>query len=618
MNDPSGLRISFKYFLRYMHPYRGQFVLLALLLSGSIGLQLLNPQVIRYFLDRAREGSGQKVLLSAAALYIGFAVVQRILALCAGLLSSSLGWGATNDLRKDLLRHCLRLDMSFHKQHTPGELIERVDGDVSTLANYFSRFVLQVAGSALLVIGILILLLREDLRLGIALSLYSLLVGLILSRLHHRAVARWADLREAEAWQNGFIEERISGAEEIRALGAGPYTLRRLQELAHIYLQRIRAAFLLDSLMVNLTRLLFAGGHAFGLALGIALYTRGEATLGAAYLIVYYTGMISEPLIDLQKQLQDFQLSSASLGRIHALFSLQPEAKDPANEREDPLPAALTGRQQSAAASQPPYAPPAVEFRRVSFRYETENSRPPVLENVSFSLEPGKVLGVLGRTGSGKTTLTRLLFRLYDPSAGAVMLNGLDLRSLPLVDLRSRIGLVTQDVQIFGATLRENLTLFNPTLSDDDLLRALHEVRLDSWLARLPDGLDTRLQAGGYGLSVGEAQLVAFTRVFLKKPGLVILDEASSHLDPVTESLMEAAVDRLLRERTAIIIAHRLHTVQRADEILILENGRVLEYGPRLELAADPQSRFHHLLQTGLEEWLQPGEQAAVEEIPYV
>ncbi len=214
------------------------------------------------------------------------------------------------------------------------------------------------------------------------------------------------------------------------------------------------------------------------------------------------------------------------------------------------------------------------------------------------------MLGILGRTGSGKSTLTRLLFRLYDPNFGSVQLGGVDLRQVRLDELRQRVAMVTQDVQLFQATVRDNLTFFNRGISDKQLEHVLKQLRLWEWVQSLPDGLDTPL-AGGQSLSAGEAQLLAFARVFLKDPKVVVLDEASSRLDPSTETLMERAVDRLFFERTGLVIAHRLKTVLRADDILILDQGGcVAEYGPRLALASDVTSRFYHLLQTGLEEAL--------------
>jgi ABC-type multidrug transport system fused ATPase/permease subunit len=229
-----------------------------------------------------------------------------------------------------------------------------------------------------------------------------------------------------------------------------------------------------------------------------------------------------------------------------------------------------------------------------------------VLTDITFTLPPGRVLGLLGRTGSGKSTLTKLLFRFYDPVSGAIRLGdgegcAYDIRDARQAQLRQCIGLVTQEVQLFHATVRDNLTLFDDTIADEQILQVIDELGLGNWFAALPAGLATRLE-GNSGLSAGEAQLLAFARVFLANPGLVILDEASSRLDPATEQLIEQAIDRLLAGRTGIIIAHRLATVQRADEIMILEDGHICEYGSRLALAHNPRSRFYHLLQTGLEE----------------
>jgi ATP-binding cassette, subfamily B, bacterial len=227
-----------------------------------------------------------------------------------------------------------------------------------------------------------------------------------------------------------------------------------------------------------------------------------------------------------------------------------------------------------------------------------------VLSELSFQLKPGSVLGLLGRTGSGKTTLARLIFRLYDPQSGCIEINGGDVRDASLEVLRRNIAIVTQDVQLFRASVRDNLTFFDRSISDEQILKTLEELKLGDWVRSLPEGLSTQLDTGSRSLSAGEAQLLAFTRVFLRNPGLVILDEASSRLDPATEQRLERAIDKLLQNRTAIIIAHRLGTVQRADEIMILDNGRVSEYGDRQQLATDVNSRFYQLLQTGMEEVL--------------
>jgi ABC-type multidrug transport system fused ATPase/permease subunit len=215
---------------------------------------------------------------------------------------------------------------------------------------------------------------------------------------------------------------------------------------------------------------------------------------------------------------------------------------------------------------------------------------------------------VLGRTGSGKTTLTRLLLRLYDPTVGTVRLGGVDLRRVPNADLRARVAIVTQDIQLFSATVRDNLTFFDATIPDAQVMAALDTLGMGDWVRALPDGLDTLLASGGTGLSAGQAQLLAFARAFLRDPGLIILDEASSRLDPATERQLQQALGQLLHpegtRRTAIIIAHRLGTLERVDHIMILEDGRVLERGLRAKLVRDPDSRFAQLLRVGMEDAL--------------
>jgi ABC-type multidrug transport system fused ATPase/permease subunit len=247
-----------------------------------------------------------------------------------------------------------------------------------------------------------------------------------------------------------------------------------------------------------------------------------------------------------------------------------------------------------------------VHFDNVTFAYNDEEDEEghPVLDGLDFTLPAGRILGVLGRSGSGKSTLARLLTRLHDPQDGSIRLDGAALTDVSVADLRHRVAMVTQDVQLFGASIRDNLTFFDPSIDDQRLLDVIEELGLTPWLETLESGLDSRLEASGSGLSAGQAQLLAFTRIFLRDPGLVILDEASSRLDPATEELIERAVGRLLADRTGIIIAHRLATIERADDILILEDGHIVEAGDRKELANDPNSRLSHLLTTGLEEVL--------------
>jgi ATP-binding cassette subfamily B protein len=324
-------------------------------------------------------------------------------------------------------------------------------------------------------------------------------------------------------------------------------------------------------------------GGIVALARGAFLALDGELTVGQVYVIFAYATMLSGPVEELMRQLDDLQQAIASITRVRQLFATTSQIVD--TERGTLL----------------PDGPLSVELDALSFGYPDDEL---VLREVSALVPAGSSLGLLGRTGSGKTTLTRLLLRLYDPIAGSVRLGGVDLRHVPNADLRARVAVVTQDIQLFSATVRENLTFFDPTIPDARLLAALDTLGMGDWLRALPDGLDTLLASGGTGLSAGQAQLLAFARAFLRDPGLIILDEASSRLDPATERRLDQALTRLLDGRTAIIVAHRLGTLERVDQIMILDDGRVRERGLRADLVRDPDSYFSQLRRVGMEDAL--------------
>jgi ABC-type multidrug transport system fused ATPase/permease subunit len=590
----------------YLRPLWTRVLLLALLVAVTTVLQLLNPQIIRFFLDTAQSGAGMQVLnllIAAAAAYLLIGFTYQGTALLTTWLGLKLGWQATNHLRTDLVRHCLSLDMPFHKTHTPGELIARIDGDVTALADYFSQFIVRLAGGLLLIAAILFLVYRENTGAGLLLTVYvTIVLGalLLVQRLGRR---RWLLARAAWAEQSSFVEEFYTGAEDVRGIGAERAVLHRLDTLLADLTAKERGGHMANALSFAVTNFLYIAGYSLGLALGATLYLRGDTTIGGAFLIVTYVGMLSGPLEELRGQSQVLQQAAAGVLRIEELRRTQPAVTD------GTLAAALPPPETSPAAPPPARVAAEIAFDNVSFAYADialpEGEEPlRVLHDISFTLAPGRVLGVLGRTGSGKTTLTRLLFRLYDPTAGAIRLAGRPLPALPLGELRRRIGMVTQDVQLFHATLRENITFFDATIPDARIEAALAELGLLAWVHQMPEGLDTVLAGGGQGVSAGEAQLLAFTRLLLRDPELVILDEAASRLDPLTERRLETAIDRLLAGRTALVIAHRLPTLNRADDILILADGRVVEYGPRVDLAADPNSRYAGLLRRGLEEVL--------------
>jgi ABC-type multidrug transport system fused ATPase/permease subunit len=580
MNIP--LRQYWNLLADHIKPQKGRFVLLTVLLLGGIGLQIANPQIVRVFIDGVTSGEPTGMLAASALAFIGIALLQQAVGVGATYIGENVAWTATNALRAELLRHCLRLDMGFHNDTTPGALIERVDGDVAELASFFSRLVIQVVGNLLLLVGVVVALLLTDWRVGLAFALFALISLLVLSRVRGIAVPHVKARRQARADLFGFLEEQLAGTEDVRSSGAVDFVLRELYRLQYAILGHDRQTHLKRMTIGLASGWMLVLGNVLAVVTGYYLFIPGAITIGTVYLIIQYVNLLSHPIRELTRQVEGLQAVDASVQRLAELRGVERVVRDGPGT-------SLPGGALSLA------------FDGVSFAYAEDE---PVLCDLSFRLEPGTVLGLLGRTGSGKTTIARLVFRLYDPSAGQIALGGVDARQAKLRHLRQRVAIVTQDVQLFQASVRDNLTFFDRSIPDERILAVVDELELTDWYRALPEGLDTRLEGGGRDLSAGEAQLLAFARVFLRDPGLVILDEASSRLDPATERRVERAVDKLLQDRTAIVIAHRLGTVHRADDIMILETGRAVEHGEREWLAGDPSSRFYNLLQTGLEEVL--------------
>ncbi|MCZ8520747.1 MULTISPECIES: ABC transporter ATP-binding protein [Paenibacillus] len=567
---------------QYLKHQRKSMILLTFLLLFGIAMQLVTPQIIRYFIDTAQAQPSSRPLYYAAGLFLAATLLQQAVNVGATYVGASVGWIATNQLRVDVAAHCLRLDMSFHKSQTSGAIIERVDGDINALSNFFSSFVITLLSNAVLMVGMLVLLYREGWQIGTGMLLFVVFALASIQYIRRFAVPHWGKLREISARFYGFLGEHLEGTEDTRANGATGYVMHRFHLLMREWLPLRIRAFLGWASMWITTLLVFTVGSAVAFAICYSMWKQGAITLGAVYMIFYYTELMARPIEQIRTQMEDLQKADASIIRVRELLATPPAITDGPGA---PL----------------PKGPLSVEFDGVSFSYD-ERGR--TLENLSFRLEPGQVLGLLGRTGSGKTTMARLLLRFYDVNAGALRIGGIDLREPTLGELRSRVGMVTQNIEIFQGTLRDNLTFFDETIDDELVTGVLGELGLHDWLHSLPGGLGTQLESGGGGLSAGEAQLLSFARVFLADPGLVILDEASSRLDPATEQRIERAMNRLLVGRTCIIIAHRLATIERADRILILEDGRIIEEGQREVLRGDPESRYARMLQVGMEEML--------------
>jgi ATP-binding cassette subfamily B protein len=564
----------------HLRPQARALAVLVLTVAAGAAASLGGPVLLARYIDAAE--SGRDVAL-AAVLFLLTACSLPLLGVAESWIATLVAWRSTNRLRSILFRHSLEQDLDLLERHPPGTLISRIDGDVELLSEFLSTFLARLGTGILVIAGVLAVLARVDWRLSALLAAFLVLCAVALNAPGRPAQRRWLENRRATGQEFGALEELLSGIEDIRANGASRWAIDTYWRRAQGSYRTYRSAQVWSSAGWGGALVLYGWATAASLALATWLHDRHALTLGGVYLVFSYADAIQVPLNAVNRQLQLLQSVGAALTRMRELMAERSRLTWPVEPR--PLPP----------------GPPSLELDRVDFSYPGGRE---ALRGVSFRVEGGRRLGVVGRTGSGKTTIARLLLRFQDPAGGRVSIQGTDLRDLPRAELRSLVAYVPQDVQLLHGTVRDNLTLYARDVSDDRLLGVLRALELDEWLQSLPAGLDTLLAAGARDLSAGQAQLLAAARAFLADPGLVVLDEASSKIDLVTETRLEAALDRLLAGRTACIIAHRLATLRNVDDVLVMESGRVAEFGPRAELEQEPGSRYAALLRHGLPEAL--------------
>ncbi len=576
----ASLSIFQTYLFHYLSPYKGQVLLMGMGLLLHTALSLYGPQLLRDFIDGVAGDATTRSLASLAILYL----IVRLGRLGGEGLTEYLGenvaWAATNNIRVDLLRHAITLDMEFFNTHPPGTMLERTDGDANQLAKFFSQFSLRFLRSILLVVGIGIVMAFEDWRICLVIvGFIGVMAGLMI-KLRTFGVPYNERLREMAGKLYGLMEERLTNMEDIKALGGITYSLRQMETYIQRQIRHGRLAFSLGGLVWPCTLFTTGLGSGFMLAWGGYLFLNGQMTIGTIYLMYAYMNLMLWPIEELSHQMEELQKAGGSLVRIEEL------------------------RRKKTRLHYGPWtdigpSPVSVRFQQVHFCYADDSEL--VLKNIDFVLEPGHTLGIAGRTGSGKTTIGRLLARMYDPDQGQILLNNRNLQEFNQETLRRKVGVVTQNVQFFSGTLRDNLHLFEEHYTDSQLEDALGELNLLPWLATQPQGLNTLMSSASLDLSTGEAQRLALARIFLRDPEVVILDEAVASLDPATEEEVEEALQKLLRGRTSVVIAHKMKSLEKVDEILILDRGVVLEYGTRQDLLALPQSRLNHLIAQGSE-----------------
>ncbi|MDQ3607172.1 MAG: ABC transporter ATP-binding protein/permease [Gemmatimonadota bacterium] len=581
--------------LRYLRPYRGTVALAILLLLGIAALQLVGPWLTMVALDRAIPAGDTRLL---GLLAVGFAAslgLSFLFEYAQTLLTTWLGQRIMYDLRVEIFTHLQGLSLRFFDRNPVGRLMTRVTNDVEVLNETVSSGVVTIFGDVFTLLFILGAMLLLDWRL--ALVTFLVLPFVAAAAFVFRGLIRKAyrDIRVRLARINAYLQERLSGVRVVQYFSREPETARRFDEINRDHLDAHLRSITYYALFFPVIEVFTAVALALILWYGGLEVLEGTMTVGVIAAFLQYARRFFRPIQDLSEKYNILQGAIASSERIFTLLDTQPEIRD------DPRPLSLpqAGRGE-------------IEFRDVWFRYGGEErearkeerespladsrEREPegeegsgegdewVLRGVSFRVQPGERLAIVGATGAGKSTIINLLMRFYEPQRGEILFDGVAIHRVRRAELRERIGLVLQDVFLFSADVRSNIRMGREEISAERVREAAGRVGLDAVVARLPLGYDQPLGERGITISVGERQLVSFARALAFDPLVLVLDEATSSVDTELEARIEEALRELMRGRTSLVIAHRLSTVQGADQILVLHHGEIREQGTHEEL----------------------------------
>ncbi len=565
-----------------IRPEWRRYSLLIMAVSITALAPLVGPLLVGRIVDDVSGGAGADTVVRYGIAFLIVTTLAQLLQVGTTWYSNTIAWRTANDLRVELAGHVLGLDHEFHRSHSPGELIQRIDGDVTRVSDFLGRVVGIFGGALVTVGGILTILLIIDWRLGLMMVVYAAIGGLAIRAMQDEAVAETEESMSAQARLYGGIEERLTASEDLRSNGAGSHAIGRFVDDATFNVEsRVGEEHALMRLWWGLNGTV-AGGAVVSLMVAGWLVSRGAISLGDAFVLFQYLQILKRPMEEIVDRMEMVQRASAAMIRVADLRAETASITDPIEPHS------------------PAAGPLSVSFQDVSFDY---GDGQPVLRQINLDLAAGRTVGVVGRTGGGKSTLSRLVLRLIDTTEGSLLLGGVPITSIGLHELRHRVALIPQEVQLISGTIRNNVTLFDREISDEAVEEAIRKVGLGELIdpAFNPEGIHAELGGGANGLSAGEAQLLALARVWLRNPDLVVLDEATARIDPETEERLQAAVNELLAGRTAIVIAHRLSTLREVDDIVVVHEGQIAEHGSRLDLEADQTGRFRRLLDLALE-----------------